>query len=148
MLTISARTPQGPAGQGALLDTVINHMANSAGTGTGGSSGDVQEFAYGRALKRVFSGEKLAYLKNFGEAWGYVPSTYKDGAAYTLAHVFMLAWPYGSPDVHSGYAFDNDAGGPDNGQVDACHTDGWKCQHAGARSPAWSRSATPRAARR
>ncbi|CUW33194.1 Alpha-amylase precursor (plasmid) [Streptomyces reticuli] len=130
MLTISARTPQGPAGQGALLDTVINHMANSAGTGTGGSSGDVQEFAYGRALKRVFSGEKLAYLKNLGEAWGYVPSTYKDGAAYTLAHVFMLAWPYGSPDVHSGYAFDNDAGGPDNGQVDACHTDGWQCQHA------------------
>ncbi|MFF7373236.1 carbohydrate-binding module family 20 domain-containing protein [Streptomyces tricolor] len=112
-------------------------------------TGDVQEFAYGRDLKRVFSGEKLAYLKNVGEAWGYVPSgkaatfvtnhdterhhttlTYKDGAAYTLAHVFMLAWPYGSPDVHSGYAFDNDAGGPGNGQVDACYTDGWKCQHA------------------
>ncbi|MFD5711547.1 carbohydrate-binding module family 20 domain-containing protein [Streptomyces pharetrae] len=112
-------------------------------------TGDVQEFAYGKDLKRVFSGEKLAYLKNFGEAWGHVPSskaatfvtnhdterhnstlTYKDGAKYTLAHVFMLAWPYGSPDVHSGYEFSNDAGSPDNGRVDTCYTNGWKCQHA------------------
>ncbi|MFJ4268909.1 carbohydrate-binding module family 20 domain-containing protein [Streptomyces coelicoflavus] len=111
--------------------------------------GDVQEFSYARDLKRIFSGEKLAYLKNFGEAWGYVPSgkaatfvtnhdterhnttlTYKDGANYTLAHVFMLAWPYGSPDVHSGYEFSSDAGSPNNGQVNACYTDGWKCQHA------------------
>ncbi|QKW25431.1 alpha amylase C-terminal domain-containing protein [Streptomyces seoulensis] len=114
------------------------------------NTGDVQEFHYAYDLKRVFSSEKLAELKNFGEAWGYVPSdkasvfvtnhdterngttlTYKNGAAYTLAHVFMLAWPYGSPDVHSGYEFtDNDAAGPDNGQVSACYTDGWKCQHA------------------
>ncbi|MGW7041452.1 carbohydrate-binding module family 20 domain-containing protein [Streptomyces avermitilis] len=113
-------------------------------------TGDVQEFSYGRDLKRVFNGEKLSYLKNFGEAWGYVSSskaavfvanhdterngstlTYKDGANYTLAHVFMLAWPYGSPDVHSGYEFsDNDAGGPNSGQVSTCYTDGWKCQHA------------------
>ncbi|TQJ46446.1 MULTISPECIES: carbohydrate-binding module family 20 domain-containing protein [Streptomyces] len=112
--------------------------------------GDVQEFAYGRDLKRIFSGEKLAYLKNFGEAWGYVAGSkaatfvanhdterngstlsYKDGANYTLAEVFSLAWPYGSPDVHSGYEFsDKDAGGPNNGQVDACYTGGWKCQHA------------------
>ncbi|MCW1098349.1 MULTISPECIES: carbohydrate-binding module family 20 domain-containing protein [Streptomyces] len=112
-------------------------------------TGDVQEFSFAKDLKRVFSGEKLAYLKNFGEAWGYVPSgkaatfvtnhdterhnttlTYKDGANYTLAHVFMLAWPYGSPDVHSGYEFSSDAGSPNDGQVNACYTDGWKCQHA------------------
>ncbi|MFG2680500.1 carbohydrate-binding module family 20 domain-containing protein [Streptomyces sp. NPDC048392] len=113
-------------------------------------SGDVQEFRYARDLKRVFNGENLAYLKNFGEAWGYMPSdkagafvtnhdterngetlTYKDGAAHTLAHVFMLAWPYGSPDIHSGYEFtDHDAGPPNGGRVKACHSDGWKCQHA------------------
>jgi len=112
-------------------------------------TGDVQEFGFGRDLKRVFSGEKLAYLKNFGEAWGYVSGakaatfvtnhdterhnttlTYKDGADYTLAHVLMLAWPYGSPDVHSGYEFSGEEGGPNNGQVNACYTDGWKCQHA------------------
>ncbi|MGW4163718.1 carbohydrate-binding module family 20 domain-containing protein [Streptomyces sp. NPDC004788] len=113
-------------------------------------NGDVQEFRYARDLKRVFQGEKLAYLNNFGEAWGYMPSgqagvfvdnhdterggdtlNYKDGANYTLAAVFMLAWPYGSPDVHSGYEWtDKDAGAPNNHQVNACYSDGWKCQHA------------------
>ncbi|MFF5639024.1 carbohydrate-binding module family 20 domain-containing protein [Streptomyces sp. NPDC012825] len=113
-------------------------------------SGDVQEFRYARDLKRVLRNEKLAYLKNFGEAWGHLPSgragvfvdnhdterggdtlSYKDGAHYTLASVFMLAWPYGSPDVHSGYEWtDKDAGPPNGGQVNACYSDGWKCQHA------------------
>ncbi|WP_435610967.1 carbohydrate-binding module family 20 domain-containing protein [Streptomyces sp. C10-9-1] len=113
-------------------------------------SGDVQEFRYARALKQVFRNEDLAHLKNFGTAWGFMDSaksavfvanhdterggdtlTYKDGSAYTLAHVFMLAWPYGSPDVHSGYEFtDHDAGPPNGGRVDACYRDGWKCQHA------------------
>ncbi|GHE52740.1 glycosidase [Streptomyces vinaceus] len=113
-------------------------------------NGDVQEFRYARDLKRVFQNENLAYLKNFGEAWGYMPSgqagvfvdnhdterggdtlNYKDGSAYTLAGVFMLAWPYGSPDVHSGYEWtDKDAGPPNGGSVNACYSDGWKCQHA------------------
>ncbi|MFF3857986.1 carbohydrate-binding module family 20 domain-containing protein [Streptomyces sp. NPDC002209] len=113
-------------------------------------NGDVQEFRYARDLKRVFQNENLAYLKNFGEAWGYMPSgqagvfvdnhdterggdtlNYKDGSAYTLAGVFMLAWPYGSPDVHSGYEWtDKDAGPPNGGTVNACYADGWKCQHA------------------
>ncbi|MFG2296595.1 carbohydrate-binding module family 20 domain-containing protein [Streptomyces sp. NPDC048603] len=113
-------------------------------------SGDVQEFRYARDLKRVFESENLAYLKNFGEAWGYMPSAqsgvfvdnhdterggdtlnYKAGSAYTLANVFMLAWPYGSPDVHSGYEWsDKDAGPPNGGTVNACYQDGWKCQHA------------------
>lgn len=113
-------------------------------------SGDVQEFRYARDLKRVFRSESLAHLKNFGEAWGYMPGgksgvfvdnhdterggdtlSYKDGSAYTLANVFMLAWPYGSPDVHSGYEWtDKDAGPPNGGSVSACYADGWKCQHA------------------
>ncbi|WP_330261846.1 carbohydrate-binding module family 20 domain-containing protein [Streptomyces sp. NBC_00539] len=113
-------------------------------------TGDVQEFRYGRDLKRVFENENLAYLKNFGEAWGYLPGgqaavfvdnhdterggdtlNYKYGADYTLANVFMLAWPYGSPDVHSGYEWtDKDAGPPSGGTVNACYADGWKCQHA------------------
>ncbi|MFB0629759.1 carbohydrate-binding module family 20 domain-containing protein [Streptomyces sp. AB3(2024)] len=113
-------------------------------------NGDVQEFRYARDLKRVFQSENLAYLKNFGEAWGYMPGgqagvfvdnhdterggdtlTYKNGSDYTLANVFMLAWPYGSPDVHSGYEWtDRDAGPPNGGTVNACYADGWKCQHA------------------
>ncbi|MFJ9813334.1 carbohydrate-binding module family 20 domain-containing protein [Streptomyces sp. NPDC101158] len=113
-------------------------------------NGDVQEFRYARDLKRVLQNEKLSYLKNFGEAWGYMPSgqsavfvdnhdterggdtlNYKSGASYTLASVFMLAWPYGSPDVHSGYEWtDKDAGAPNGHQVNACYSNGWKCQHA------------------
>lgn len=113
-------------------------------------NGDVQEFRYARDLKRIFGSEKLAYLNNFGESWGYMSSgsagvfvdnhdterggdtlNYKNGATYTLASVFMLAWPYGSPDVHSGYEWsDKDAGAPGGGQVNACYSDGWKCQHA------------------
>ncbi|MFF2846416.1 carbohydrate-binding module family 20 domain-containing protein [Streptomyces sp. NPDC058001] len=113
-------------------------------------TGDVQEFRYARDLKRVFTGEKLAYLNNFGEGWGYMSSgksavfvdnhdterggdtlNYKDGANYTLANVFMLAWPYGSPDINSGYEWsDKDAGPPNGGAVNACYQNGWKCQHA------------------
>ncbi|TVL89929.1 glycosidase [Streptomyces sp. SAJ15] len=113
-------------------------------------NGDVQEFRYARDLKRVFNNENLAYLKNYGEGWAYMPSAkagvfvdnhdterggdtlnYKDGANYTLANVFMLAWPYGAPDVHSGYEWsDKDAGPPGGGTVNACWQDGWKCQHA------------------
>ncbi|MFE1577178.1 carbohydrate binding domain-containing protein [Streptomyces fradiae] len=114
------------------------------------ATGDVQEFRYTTDLKRIFGGEKLSYLKNFGEAWGYMPSgrsgtmvanhdterngsglSYRDGAAYTLAHVFMLAHPYGAPSVHSGYEFgDRDTGAPNGNSVRACYSDGWSCQHS------------------
>ncbi|WP_405481728.1 alpha-amylase family protein [Streptomyces sp. NBC_00009] len=113
-------------------------------------TGDVQEFRYARDLKRVFQNENLAYLKNYGEGWGYMASgqsavfvdnhdterggdtlNYKNRADYTLANVFMLAWPYGSPDINSGYEWtDKDAGPPNGGTVNACWQDGWKCQHA------------------
>ncbi|MGX1300473.1 alpha-amylase [Streptomyces albogriseolus] len=112
-------------------------------------TGDVQEFRYAYDLKRVFNNENLAYLKNYGEGWGYLTSgsagvfvdnhdterngstlNYKDNATYTLANVFMLAWPYGAPDINSGYEFtDHDAGPPNGGRVDACWQNGWKCQH-------------------
>ncbi|MFB7495448.1 alpha-amylase family protein [Streptomyces sp. NPDC056161] len=113
-------------------------------------TGDVQEFRYAYDLKRVFTSEKLAYLKNYGEGWGYLNSSvaavfvdnhdterggstlsYKNGADYTLANVFMLALPYGAPDINSGYEWtDPDAGPPGGGTVDACWQNGWKCQHA------------------
>jgi alpha-amylase len=113
-------------------------------------SGDVDEFRAAYDLKRVFTSEKLAYLSNWGASWGYLPSgnarsfvdnwdterngstlSYKAGSTYTLANVFLLAWPYGAPNVFSGYEWtDADAGPPLGGQVNACYADGWKCQHA------------------
>ncbi len=113
-------------------------------------SGDVDEFRAAYDLKRIFTSEKLSYLSAWGQAWGYLPSAqartfvdnwdterngstldYTSGATYTLAGVFLLAWPYGSPNVYSGYEFSsNDAGPPLGGRVNACFQDGWKCQHA------------------
>ncbi|MFE5340966.1 alpha-amylase family protein [Isoptericola sp. NPDC056578] len=92
-------------------------------------SGDVHEFDYARQLKNAFGGQ-LAGLR--GVADGKLPSdqagvfvtnhdterngetlTYKDGDAYRLATVFMLAFPYGSPSLYTGYTFDDkDAGAP------------------------------------
>jgi alpha-amylase len=66
---------------------------------------------------------------------------YADGAAYDLATVFMLAWPYGRPSLLSSYAFDRatgpgrDAGppaeAPDCGAGAAAATakSGWLCEH-------------------
>ncbi|MDX6346089.1 MAG: alpha-amylase [Streptomyces sp.] len=115
-------------------------------------TGDVDAFQGAYDLKRVFTNEKLAYLSSWGAAWGagYLPSSqsrtfvdnwdterngstlnYKYGNTYTLANVYLLAWAYGSPNVYSGYEFsDNDAGPPNGGTVNACYSDGWKCQHA------------------
>jgi alpha-amylase len=117
-------------------------------------NGDVHEFRYGKDLARVFRHEKLAYLRNFGEGWGYIPGgkagvfidnhdtqragdgvlTYKDNGTYALASAFMLAWPYGSPTVMSSYEFDNPDQGPPSdasGKTNdaTCFTGGWRCEH-------------------
>ena len=117
-------------------------------------NGDVHEFRYGKDLGRVFRREKLAYLNNFGEAWGYLATgkagvfvdnhdtqrdggdvlTYKDNAIYALANAFMLAWPYGSPTVMSSYEFgDRDQGPPSDssGKTNnaTCFSGGWRCEH-------------------
>lgn len=117
------------------------------------SIGDVHEFDYARNLKSVFGGGRLADLSQFGQSWGMLPDAsagvfvdnhdterngesmnYTWGSTYTLANVFMLAWPYGAPAVHSGYQFGSkDQGAPQNGDGtvrDAtCYTNGWVCQH-------------------
>lgn len=111
--------------------------------------GTIDEFRYGRDLKTIFETGNLAELKTMGSTWGYLPSdkarvfidnwdterngstlTYRHGALYTLANVFMLAYPYGQPNVYSSYEFDDfSAGAPQQGHVDHCFDTGWKCQH-------------------
>ncbi|RSO10065.1 glycosidase [Streptomyces sp. WAC 06783] len=104
-------------------------------------TGDVDEFRYGTHLKAAFQSGSLAQLKSIadgkldgGHARTFVDNwdterngstlTYKDGAAHLLANVFMLASPYGSPNVHSGYAWTDKDAGPPTG------TDGWTGLHA------------------
>jgi len=121
-------------------------------------NGLVTEFKYTTKLGETFKSGKLAWLSNFGEAWGMMPShqavvfvdnhdnqrghggagnvvTYQDGKLYDLANVFMLAYPYGYPKVMSSYDYhhDTDAGGPgysvhDNGSLN-CFGSGWQCEH-------------------
>ncbi|KAA2256106.1 ATPase [Solihabitans fulvus] len=115
-------------------------------------NGDVHEFQYAWDLKRMFQTDKIKYLNNFGEAWGYfagdraVPFvanhdterngstlSFRDGATYTLGYVFMLAWPYGSPTVMSGFDFgNNDQGAPTDGSGrianPTCYANGWHCE--------------------
>ncbi|MFI7099119.1 alpha-amylase family protein [Streptomyces sp. NPDC050161] len=103
--------------------------------------GDVDEFRYGSHLKSAFQGGDIAQLKSVadgklgsGSARTFVDNwdterngstlTYKDGAAYTLANVFMLASPYGSPNVYSGYEWSDKDAGPPSG------SGGWTGEHA------------------
>jgi alpha-amylase len=111
-------------------------------------NGLVMEFRYGRDLGRVFRHERLAYLRTFGESWGYLPGgqanvfvdnhdtqrgggdvlTYRDNAEYALANAFMLGWPYGTPTVMSSYEFSGADQGPPAGDA-ACFAGGWRCEH-------------------
>jgi alpha-amylase len=128
-------------------------------------SGDVVDFEYGRQLGEAFlglNGLNLAKLETFGESWGLAPSdkavvfidnhdkqrghggggtylTHKDGQLYTLANVFMLAFPYGQTRVMSSYTFDDPDQGPPhlaNGETRPVYQDGtadcfgdWVCEH-------------------
>jgi len=109
--------------------------------------GDVQEFRYTSALRNAFLGSEVSRLEQPDPNW--VPSdvanvfvanhdTERNGDSlnvfspantYTLAHIFLLAHPYGSPTVLSSYLFsDKDHGAPNNG-VGSCFgeggTEGW-----------------------
>lgn len=122
------------------------------------SAGLVTEFKYSTKLGDTFRNGKLAWLSNFGEGWGFMPSssavvfvdnhdnqrghggagnviTFEDGTLYDLANVFMLTYPYGYPKVMSSYNYngDTDAGGPsvpvhNNGTLE-CFGGNWQCEH-------------------
>lgn len=131
-------------------------------------NGDVTEFRYSLDLGRVFKSGQLAWLNGdhaLGEEWGYIPSdkaivfldnhdnqrghggggqvlTHKEPQLYQLAAVFMLAWPYGYPQLMSSYTFNSPAQGPPSdadgrtknvsclnpGQI-AQGANGWVCEH-------------------
>ncbi|MEC9126493.1 MAG: alpha amylase C-terminal domain-containing protein, partial [Pseudomonadota bacterium] len=121
-------------------------------------NGLVTEFKYSVEIGNTFRNGKLAWLSNFGEGWGFMPSskavvfidnhdnqrghggggnviTFEDGRLYDLANVFMLAYPYGYPKVMSSYDFggDTERGGPNvpvhnNGTLE-CFGNNWKCEH-------------------
>ena len=129
--------------------------------------GRVTEFKYGMHISNVFTksaGQKASYLRNFGQEWGMLPEgdavlfvdnhdnqrghgaggeilSFFRPREYKMANAFMLAWPYGYPQVMSSYVFNknNDAQGPpsNNGadtkdvavNADDSCGNGWVCEH-------------------
>ncbi|SFD20025.1 type I pullulanase [Pseudoalteromonas denitrificans] len=117
---------------------------------------DVTEMKYSQDLKSNFDGQ-IKNLKTLGPSWNLLESndavvfidnhdtqrghggggdvlTFKSGATYDLANIFMLAWPYGYPKIMSSYDFNNsDQGPPDsnvhNGNDLNCFASEWKCEH-------------------
>ncbi|RLV63965.1 hypothetical protein DV515_00017735 [Chloebia gouldiae] len=121
-------------------------------------NGRVTEFKYGAKLGTVlrkWDGEKMAYLKNWGEGWGFVPSdralvfvdnhdnqrghgaggasilTFWDARLYKMAVGFMLAHPYGFTRVMSSFRwprhFENGKAVTINADT-TCGND-WVCEH-------------------
>ncbi len=94
-------------------------------------TGEVDEFEYSYRLRNYFYGS-IDNLKHITD--GLIPNksaaifvtnwdterdnatsvlTYKDGKLYELANAFMLAYPYGTPNIYSGYKFSaRDVGAP------------------------------------
>ncbi len=117
-------------GDEAVSASEYTHIAN------------VTEFLYSKKLGETFKYGNIAWMSEWGEAWGLMPSsnavvftdnhdnqrghgaggeavlTHMDAPQYDLANVLMMAWPYGYPKVMSSYTFDpttkegTDAGGP------------------------------------
>jgi len=75
--------------------------------------------------------------------------TYKSGKLYTLANIFMLAYPYGYPQVMSSFHFDDFDQGPPKSSVHrdsglGCGDQDWVCEHRWtgiANMVKWRRSA-------
>nr|WP_228710848.1 alpha-amylase family protein [Saccharobesus litoralis] len=141
-----------------IFQEVIDQGSEAVTSGEYTGTGLVTEFKYSTQLGNTFRNGSLAWLSNFGEGWGFMPSssavvfvdnhdnqrghggagnviTFQDGRLYDLANVFMLAYPYGYPKVMSSYDFhhDTDAGGPgvpvhNNGNLE-CFGSNWKCEH-------------------
>ena len=145
-------------GSPLIFQEVIDQGGEVVTAGEYTGNGLVTEFKFSTEMGNVFRNGQLSWLSNFGEAWGFLPSssavvfidnhdnqrghggagnviTFEDGRLYDLANVFMLAWPYGYPKVMSSYDFhgDTDAGGPgvsvhNNGNLE-CFGSNWKCEH-------------------
>jgi len=140
-----------------------------------GGAADITEFKFrGAGYKFLGSnGQKPAQLNPNGapgnqfseSAWGLMPAdkavvfldnhdtqrsdgiSYRDGATYRLANIWMLAQPYGYPSVMSSYAFDQttqsgrDAGPPATApgcaaSIETAALGQWVCEH---RDPAIAR---------
>ncbi|KAG9013256.1 hypothetical protein FRB93_000779 [Tulasnella sp. JGI-2019a] len=115
-------------------------------------NGDVQEFRFTTTVLSAFGSGNIAQLQSVPLS-GWVASsgansfvanhdTERNGNSlnylspnnqYTLAHIYALSFPYGTPSILSSYTFSNtDTGAPNSG-YGTCYgaggVNGWLCQH-------------------
>lgn len=114
----------------------------------------MEAYQYAFDVKAAFEKSGIASLRN-PESRGYSPSksdssttfiathdTERNGQSlnvgspdnlYTLAHVWIMAHPFGTPTVLSSYQFSNSNTGAPNGNYGTCSgnggANGWHCQH-------------------
>lgn len=129
------------------------------------NNGQVTEFEYGKMVGEAFlgvKGQNLAQLEKLAESPRLMPSekaiafidnhdkqrghggggnylTYKQGQLYNLANIFMLAYPYGIPQIMSSYDFTSSDQGPPSdtkGNTNSLYVNGqancfkeWICEH-------------------
>jgi len=114
-------------------------------------TGDVTDFRYGTTVGNDFKSGTLSNLNNVAsqmllpsneaqvfvndhdtERNGQAPLNYKSGDRYYLANGFMLAFPFGSPSIVSGYNFSSPDQGPpstsDGTTLSTDCTNGWTCE--------------------
>lgn len=140
-----------PAGKYVFQETIEGGPGEISPTEYTGI-GDVTEFRYGDVVGNAFRDGNLSNLNNLagqmlvssGDAVAFIDNhdtqrngrarlTYKDGTRYALAEAFMLAWPYGVPQVMSSFNFStHDQGPPANSSgitnPVSCGS-GWVCEH-------------------
>jgi alpha-amylase len=144
-----------------VYQEVIDHDGNGPITAAEYlATGSVTEFRYGADLSRVLRSGKLAWLESFGTPWGFLPGaagiafvdnhdnqrghgsgdplTHRERPLYELSVVFMLAWPWGYPQIMSSYEFVGGDDGPPSAadgktlpSLDAAGAcaPGWVCEH-------------------
>ncbi len=108
--------------------------------------GDITEFKYAYQISHGFKKGNLERFRTLGTEWWMLPSenaisfvdnhdlqrkhldenvTHKNKQLYTLANIFLLAWPYGRPKVMSSYEFSSFEDGPpmnELGEICGIHT--------------------------
>ncbi len=140
-----------------VYQEVIEGGPGEIGPGEYTSAGDVTDFRYGDVVGDAFRSGSLAGLNDLPgrmavssdaaqvfidnhdtERSGRTRLNYASGDRYYLAEGFMLAYPFGTPSVMSGYAFTGSDQGPPADSAGratdaSCGTGSWTCQHRDAR---------------
>jgi len=109
------------------------------------------EFGYATKMRDLFVNGQIKWLRTFGDSWMSIPGSKawvfitnhdcerghggggtihydEPNGAQNLASIFMLAHPFGTPKIHSGFKFHHENQGRPQGAVD-CDSSEWICQH-------------------